>query len=156
MIEYDDLLENYNTIWDKVSTDIKKEFDSESVYNKEYLKTKIKSNGDEVTDFYDKNVPKVDSNHTCLAVISLDSALKEDGNYYLQVLFFILFTTFKYTIKIFNKKLSAVVIWAIWTVNLSSLTFNITIIWKPVNIFLKHNQLNGFFMMVVLNAEKLP
>ena len=28
-IEEDDLLEKYNTIWDKVSTDIKKEFDSE-------------------------------------------------------------------------------------------------------------------------------
>ena len=50
------------------------------------MKTKIKSNSDKVTDFYDKKVWKVDSNHTCLAVISLDSALKEDDNYYLQVL----------------------------------------------------------------------
>ena len=32
----------------------KKEFDSESVYNKELLKTKIKPHGNEVTDFYDK------------------------------------------------------------------------------------------------------
>ena len=28
---------------------------------------------------------KVDSNHTCLAVITLDSALKKNDNYYLQV-----------------------------------------------------------------------
>ena len=28
------------------------------------MKTKIKSHGDGVTDFYDKKVPKVDSNHT--------------------------------------------------------------------------------------------
>ena len=27
----------------------------------------------------------MDSNHTCLAVISLDSALSKDGNYYSQV-----------------------------------------------------------------------
>ena len=53
----------YNTIWDKVSADIKKEFDSESVYNKIFLKNKIKSYGDEVTDFYDKEIPKVKSNH---------------------------------------------------------------------------------------------
>ena len=46
------LLEKYNTVWDKVSADIKKEFDSKPVYNKEFLKTKIKSHGDEVTDFY--------------------------------------------------------------------------------------------------------
>ena len=44
LIEDDDLLENYNTIWDQVSADIKKkEFDSESVCNKNYLKNKIKS-----------------------------------------------------------------------------------------------------------------
>ena len=30
-------------------------------------------------------IKKVDSNHTCLAVISLDFALEKDDNYYLQV-----------------------------------------------------------------------
>ena len=49
------------------------------------MKTKIKSHGDEVTDFYDKKIPKVDSNHTCLTVISLGFALKNDENYYQQV-----------------------------------------------------------------------
>ena len=53
LIKDDDLLEKYNTIWDKVSTDIKKESDSEPVYKKEFMKTKIKYNGDKVTDFYD-------------------------------------------------------------------------------------------------------
>ena len=43
----------------------------------------MKSHGDKVTDFYDKKIPKVDSDHACLAVISLDSALKKDDNYYL-------------------------------------------------------------------------
>ena len=57
-IKDDDLLEKYNTIWDEVNADIKKEFDSEPAYN------------------------KVDSSYTCLAVISLDSVLKKDGNYY--------------------------------------------------------------------------
>ena len=65
--------------------DIKKESDSEPVYTKEFLKTKIKFHGDEVTDFYNKETAKVDSNHTCLAVISFDSALKKDDNYYPQV-----------------------------------------------------------------------
>ena len=37
LIDDDDLLEKYNTIWDKVSADIKNEFDNEPVYNKEYL-----------------------------------------------------------------------------------------------------------------------
>ena len=37
--EDDDLLKKYNAIWNKVSADIEKEFDSEPVYNKEFLKT---------------------------------------------------------------------------------------------------------------------
>ena len=85
LIEDDDLLEKYSIIWDKVVSDIKKEFDSEYVYNKNYLKTKIKSQCHKVTDFYDKKIPKLDSNHTRLAAISLDSALKKDDNNYPQV-----------------------------------------------------------------------
>ena len=77
LIKDDDLLEKYKTIWDKFSADIKKESDSDPVYNKEFLKTKIKSLGDEVTDFYDIKIPKVDSDYTFLAVISLNSALKK-------------------------------------------------------------------------------
>ena len=58
-IEDDDLLKNrYNNILNKVSADIEQEFDSKPVYNKEFLKTKIKSHGNEVTDFYNKKVPK--------------------------------------------------------------------------------------------------
>ena len=79
------LLEKSNTIWDKVSLDVKEKFYNKSVYNNEFLKSKIKSHGDKVTDFYDKKIRKVDSNHTCLVVITLDSALKKDDIYYPQV-----------------------------------------------------------------------
>ena len=57
LIEDDDLLQKCNATWDKVSADIKKEFDSKPVYNKNFLKTKIKSHGDKVTDFYNKEFP---------------------------------------------------------------------------------------------------
>ena len=55
LIEDDDLIEKCYSIWDKVSANIKKEFDSEPVYNEDYLRTKIISDGDEVIDFYNKN-----------------------------------------------------------------------------------------------------
>ena len=45
----------------------------------------MKFHGDEVTHFYDKQIPKVDSNHTCLAVVSLDFVHRKDESYYLQV-----------------------------------------------------------------------
>ena len=46
LIKDDDLLKKCNTNWDKVSADIKKEFDNELVYNKTFLKTKTKSHSD--------------------------------------------------------------------------------------------------------------
>ena len=46
LIKDDCVLEKCNAIWDKLSADIKKEFDIEPVCNKEYLKTKIKFCGD--------------------------------------------------------------------------------------------------------------
>ena len=67
------------------SANTKKGFDSKPVYNKKNLKIKIKPHGDEVTDFYDKKIPKLDFNHTCLAVSSLDSAIEKDDNYYSQM-----------------------------------------------------------------------
>ena len=41
LIEDDDLLEKYNTIWDKVSADIKKELDIEPKYNLMAIKLQI-------------------------------------------------------------------------------------------------------------------
>ena len=48
------------------------------------MKTKIKSHGIEVTNFYNKEIYKVDSNHTCLALISWDSALKQRWEVFLK------------------------------------------------------------------------
>ena len=53
------LLEKYNIIQDETSADIKEEFDSKPAYNKIFLKTKTKYHHDEVTDFYDKEIPKL-------------------------------------------------------------------------------------------------
>ena len=49
LTEDDDLLEKHNTIWNKVSADMKKEFDSKPVYNKNFLNMCI------IKYFYDKN-----------------------------------------------------------------------------------------------------
>ena len=49
------------------------------------MKTKIECYDDEVTDFHNEKIPKLDSNHTCLAAVGLDSALKKDGSYYTRV-----------------------------------------------------------------------
>ena len=48
------------------------------------LQTKIKFHGDKLTDYYDKEILKVDYNHIFLTVISFDSVPKKDENYYPQ------------------------------------------------------------------------
>ena len=79
------ILYYFNFISDNVSIDIKNEFDNKPVYDKTFVKTKIKSYDDEVTYFYDEKILKVEFNHTFLAVTRLELALKKDENSYLEV-----------------------------------------------------------------------
>ena len=59
LLKDDELLEKYNEIWENVKNSIKKEFDSEPVYNQKYLKAKIKSyNGKINTNFHNNRVPR--------------------------------------------------------------------------------------------------
>ena len=46
-IEDNELLEKNNSIWNKVNNIIKKELDCEPIYNKNFLKTKTRSYGNE-------------------------------------------------------------------------------------------------------------
>ena len=43
LIEDDNLLNKFDTIWDKVTVDIRNEFGSKPIYNNFFLKTKIRS-----------------------------------------------------------------------------------------------------------------
>ena len=43
LVKDGELLEKHNDIWEKANKNIKKEFDSEPVYDEKYLKTKIKN-----------------------------------------------------------------------------------------------------------------
>ena len=56
LIEDDDSLEKYNTILDKVSADIKNNLIVSLSTIKKFLERKIKSHGDEVSNFYDKKI----------------------------------------------------------------------------------------------------
>ena len=76
-------------MWSKVKNSIKKEFNSEPLYNEKYLKAKIKSyNGKINTNFRSNNKPKEGSQFIFLSVLLIDSLLK-------QVLFQVLHKTFE-------------------------------------------------------------
>ena len=55
LIKDDELLEKNNEIWENVRNSIKKEFDSEPVYDEKYLRTKIKSYNGKVNSNFRNN-----------------------------------------------------------------------------------------------------
>ena len=77
------MMKKYNDIWKKISN-IKIELDCKYMYNKIFLKTKIRSSSDETTTFHTR-IPDAACNYICWSVISIDPVLKKDKNYYLQV-----------------------------------------------------------------------
>ena len=81
LIKDDKLLEKYNEIWEKVKNSLKKEFDSEPVYNEKYLKAKIKSYNGKIKT----KIPKKGSQLICLIAILIDSVFRSGKSYYPQV-----------------------------------------------------------------------
>ena len=55
MIKDDELLEKDNEIWEKNLKSIKKEFDSEPLYDEKYLKAKIKSYNEKININFDND-----------------------------------------------------------------------------------------------------
>ena len=83
VIKDNELLGKYNEIWEKVSSRIKKGFDSESVYIETYLKTKIRSyNGNINKNFHNNKISKEGSLCIYILVILIDSGYRRDKNYY--------------------------------------------------------------------------
>ena len=87
-VKDDELLEIYNETWEKVKNSIKKEFDSEPVYNEKHLKAKIKSyNGRINTNFHNNKILKDGSQFIFLflSVLLIDPVFRTGKNYYPEV-----------------------------------------------------------------------
>ena len=85
----DELLEKCNETWEKVKNNLKKEFDSASLYNEKYVKAKIKCcNGKISINFHDNKIPRESSQVICLSVILIDSVSRKGKKYYLKIYIF--------------------------------------------------------------------
>ena len=81
-IDDEKLLEKYKDI----STSIDMKLNALLVYDDRYIKTKIRTYGDNVyTNFCGLNVPEDDIEYDSFTVISIDSVLLYDNKYCLQV-----------------------------------------------------------------------
>ena len=82
-----EILKKYNEIWNKIKSLLKKDFNSEPVYNDKYIKTKVKVYNDRVnTNFQYNRISKDKEYCTCLSVILLHSIfVNSDKEYYPQI-----------------------------------------------------------------------
>ena len=87
LIKNEEVLKQYLKIRNKTKSLIKKELNSEPVYNDKYIKTKIKIYNDKVyTNFQHSKMPKDNEYCACLSVILLDSIfINSNKGYYPQI-----------------------------------------------------------------------
>ena len=76
-IEDESILVKHNEIWNKTKKTLGQKFQSKPVYDKKYIKSKIKVfNGVVSTIFRDDKIPKENVHYTCIALINIDSVMK--------------------------------------------------------------------------------
>ena len=78
-IEDDSVLVKYNEIWKKIKNTLSIKFHGKTVYDKKYIKTKVKTFNEVLnTIFSDNKIPKESTQYICVAEINIDSVMKID------------------------------------------------------------------------------
>ena len=76
---------NYNKIWEKIESLMRKKFDSKSFYgngDNKYIKAKMKAfKNSIITNVRNKKVPEEKIPYKCLSIIVLESVIKTDDKY---------------------------------------------------------------------------
>ena len=86
LIKNDEVWEKYEEIWDVVKNKLGIKFHSEPIYEKKYLKAKIREfDGDIKTNFLGNGLPKENMYYTCIACITIDSVIRMNKKNYPQV-----------------------------------------------------------------------
>ena len=78
-IKDDDVLYKYNEIWDKIKEKLNIKFHSEPIYDKKYIKAKVREYDRVIkTNFLGNRVPKENIRYTCIACFTTDSVVRMD------------------------------------------------------------------------------
>ena len=86
MVKNDDVLDKYNEIWDKIKGTLDMNLHSMPVYDKKYIKAKVREfNGVIKTNFLGNEIPKESMHYTCITCITIDSIMRMEKKNYPQV-----------------------------------------------------------------------
>ena len=84
--EDDEVWEKYEQIWHVIKNKLGIKFCSKAVYDKTYIKAKVREFHDKIrTNFLGNEVPKENMHYTCIACITINSVMRIDKNNYPQV-----------------------------------------------------------------------
>ena len=76
----------FEQTWNVIKNKLEIKFHSEPVYEYKYLKTKVREyDGVIKTNFLGNGIPKENMHYTCIACITIDSVMKMNKKYFLQV-----------------------------------------------------------------------
>ena len=72
-ISDDEVLDKYNEIWDVIKNRLGIKFHSKPIYDKKYIKAKVREfDGVIKTNFLGNKVPKESMHYTCIACVTID------------------------------------------------------------------------------------
>ena len=85
-IKDDDVLYKYNEIWDKIKEKLNIKFHSEPIYDKKYIKVKVREyDGMIKTNFLGDKVLNENMRYTCIACLTIDSVVRKNKKNFSQV-----------------------------------------------------------------------
>ena len=85
MVKDDNVLDKYNNIWDKIKEKLNIKFHSIPVYDKTYIKTKVREFDPVIkTNFLGDGVPKENMHYTCITCLTIDSVMRMEKKNYSQ------------------------------------------------------------------------
>ena len=77
MIKDDNILNIYNKIWDKIKQKLSVKFHSKPIYDKKYIKAKVRETDGKIkTNFLGNKIPKENMHDTWIVSITIDSVMK--------------------------------------------------------------------------------
>ena len=86
MVKNDNVLDEYNEIWDKIREKLDIKFHNMPVYDDKYIKAKVREfDGVIKTNFLGDKVLKEDKYYTCIACITIYSVMRMEKKNYPQV-----------------------------------------------------------------------
>ena len=86
LIKNSEVWEKYEDIWNVIKNKLNIKFHSQPIYENKYLKAKVrKFNSNINTKFLGNNLPKENTDYTCIAWITVDSVLRMRKKNYPQV-----------------------------------------------------------------------